>query len=117
MAHRLYLIVETPQDSGTSTFQAVIYDALINQKELTQALNKNFNTKEEIESLFKGTVKSIDPITHSNTRVDHYKTYNEALEGGMIIQYYIIRKNDGEGWVSYKGKGWLVENIKKVEGV
>jgi hypothetical protein len=116
MAHKLYLIVESEQALGGPVFQCVTVDEKHNHLELTKYLNENFNTNEAIDKLLEGTIKSFNPLTIGAKRVDRFKTLNEAFEMGMTIQYYIVRHNDGNGWVPYKGKGWLVENIKRVEG-
>jgi hypothetical protein len=115
MAHKLYLIVESEQTLNEPVFQCVTVDENHNQLELTKYLNENFNTIEAIDKLLEGTIKSFNPLTIGAKRVDRFKTLNEALEMGMTIQYYIIRRNDESGWVPYKGKGWLVENIKRVD--
>lgn len=116
MAHKLYLIVESAQALGGPLFKCVTVDEKHNHLELTKYLNENFNTTEAIDKLLTGTIKSFDPFTVKGNRVDKFKTLEEAFEMGMTIQYYIVRHNDGSGWIPYRGRGWLVENIKKVTG-
>ena len=116
MAHKIYLIVESTRAGGGPVFQAVTVDATYNQLELTKHLNDFYNTNESIDKILEGTIKSFEPLEHSNDRVDTFKSLDEALVNGLTIQYYIVRKNDGSGWVPFRGKGWLIENIKRVDG-
>lgn len=102
MAHQLYLIRETP--TGT---EGVCLFEKHNAFSLAGMLNKHYVTDEQLNRLFRGSIKKLTPkeIEFKTDMVASRSTINENMDHGSDLGFDCILIHKNGKWTPYRSLG------------
>jgi hypothetical protein len=104
MAHRTYLIRD-----ASSCVEGIRLDEKHNSLELVKALNQHYVTKETLDALFRGTIKtfSTNPqeLVFLSSKVVATESINEAMDHDHACLYDVMIIFKKGKWTAYRSLG------------